>query len=636
MIAISCENLSLAFGVDVLFDKVSFALQNGDKLGIVGVNGAGKSTLVKILAGELEADSGKVYLARGFSVGYLAQNPDFESDNTVLDEMMLAFSDLIAEEKAIEEIRRSAENGSEEDALRYTERYEAFIKNGGLEYAARAKSVLLNLGFDNRYHTMPIRQLSGGQKTRVALAKLLLSEPDIIMMDEPTNHLDIENIEWLEKFIKQCTKTVIVISHDRFFLCRTTNKTLELENGRAKLYDGNYDVFAAKKKKEREVLAHQYKNQQKEVSRLEGIIEQQRRWNREKNIKKAESTQKRLDRMERVSAPERDPENIRFTLTASSESGNDVLSVRHLAKRYPVKALFNDVSFEIKKGDRAVIVGPNGCGKSTLLKIIYGTVPQSGGYVDYGYNVRVGYYDQEHHNLSSSGTVLDELWDEYDQMSETAIRSTLALFLFKGEDVYKDISVLSGGEKARISLAKLMLQRVNFLILDEPTNHLDIASREILEDALLSYDGTILAVSHDRYFMNKLSSRILAFHGTEIFDFDGGYSMYLQYLENQRNGVSDTGATAKAPAMTDAKAQYLANKQASAERRKMEKRLEKLEKEVAEKENRLEENQRLIEGEAALDYQRLSELYAQNEALENEIFEAWEEIERLKAELSQS
>lgn len=636
MIALSCENLSLAFGVDVLFEKVSFSLQSGDKLGIVGVNGAGKSTLMKILADELESDSGKVYLAKGFTVGYLAQNPDFESDNTVLDEMMLAFSDLIAEEKAIEAIRKAAENGSEEDAMRYSERYEAFIKNGGLEYAARAKSVLLNLGFDSRYHAMPIRQLSGGQKTRVALAKLLLTEPDIIMMDEPTNHLDIENIEWLEKFIRQSSKTVIVISHDRFFLCKTTNKTLELENGHAKLYDGNYDVFAAKKKKERDILAHQYKNQQKEISRLEGIIEQQKRWNREKNIKKAESTQKRLDRMERIAAPENDPQNIRFTLTASSESGNDVLSVRSLSKRYPVKELFDHVSFEIKKGDRAIVVGPNGCGKSTLLKIIYGTVPQSSGYVDYGYNVRVGYYDQEHHNLSMGGTVLDELWDEYDQMSETAIRSTLALFLFKGEDVYKDLSVLSGGEKARISLAKLMLQKVNFLILDEPTNHLDIASREILEDALMSYDGTILAVSHDRYFMNKLSSRILAFHGTDILDFDGGYADYLNYLENKKNGVSDGAQTAKAPVMTDAKAQYLANKQATAERRKLERRLEKLEKEVAKKEELLENNQLLIEGEAAQDYERLSELYEQNEALENEIFEAWEEIERLKAELSQS
>ena len=636
MIALSCENLSLAFGIDVLFEKISFSLQDGDKLGIVGVNGAGKSTLMKMIAGEIPSDSGNVYIAKGKTVGYLAQNPDFESENTVLGEMMLAFSGLIEEEKSLEEMRKAAESGSMDAAMRYSERYESFIKRGGLEYAARAKSVLKNLGFDERYHSMAIRSLSGGQKTRVALAKLLLTEPDIIMMDEPTNHLDIENIEWLEKFIRQSPKTVIVISHDRFFLCKTTNKTLEIENMHAKLYDGNYDVFAAKKKKEREVLAHQYKNQQKEIAHLEAIIEQQRRWNREKNIKKAESTQKRLDRLERVAAPERDPSNIRFTLTASSESGNDVLSVRKLGKQYPVKRLFEDVAFEIKKGDRALIVGPNGCGKSTLLKIIYGTVPQTSGVVDYGYNVHVGYYDQEHHNLSDSGTVLDELWDEYDRMTETEIRSTLALFLFKGEDVYKDLSVLSGGEKARLSLAKLMLQKVNFLILDEPTNHLDIASREILEDALSSYDGTILAVSHDRYFINKLSSRILAFDGTSILDFDGNYAEYIAYRENKRNAEEGAANPVKALPMTDAKAQYLANKQAAAERRKQERRIEKLEKEIEAAEKELEANLVEIEGDAAQDYKRLSELYQRNEELEESLLLMWEELEELKALLSNS
>ena len=636
MIAISCDNLSLAFGVDVLFEKVSFSLQDGDKLGIVGVNGAGKSTLMKMIAGEIGSDTGNVYIAKGKTVGYLSQNPDFESENTVLGEMMLAFSHLIEEEKALEEMRRAAENGSVDAAMRYSERYEAFIKKGGLEYASRARSVLKNLGFGDEYHEMPIRSLSGGQKTRVALAKLLLTEPDIIMMDEPTNHLDIDNIEWLEKFIRQSAKTVIVISHDRFFLCRTTNKTLEIENTHAKLYDGNYDVYAAKKKKEREVLAHQYKNQQKEIARLEAVIEQQRRWNREKNIKKAESTQKRLDRIERIEAPEHDPANIRFTLTAHSESGNDVLSVRKLSKRYPVKLLFEDVAFEIKKGDRALIVGPNGCGKSTLLKIIYGTVPQSSGFVDYGYNVRVGYYDQEHHNISENGTVLDELWDEYDRMTETEIRSTLALFLFKGEDVYKDISVLSGGEKARLSLAKLMLQKVNFLILDEPTNHLDIASREILEDALFAYDGTLLAVSHDRYFINKLSSRILAFDGTAILDFDGNYGEYLAYLERKRAAESESVELPAAPAMSDAKAQYLANKQAAAERRKQERRKERLEKEIEAAEKELEANTAEIEGEAAQDYQRLSELYQRNEELEESLLLMWEELEALTALLSES
>ena len=634
MIALNCDNLSLAFGIDVLFEKVSFSLQDGDKLGIVGVNGAGKSTLMKMIAGEVSSDTGNVYIARDKTLGYLSQNPDFESDNTVLGEMMLAFSHLIEEEKAIEAMRKAAEDGSMEAAMKYSERYEAFIKKGGLEYENRARSVLMNLGFGEGYYGMPIRSLSGGQKTRVALAKLLLTEPDIIMMDEPTNHLDIENIEWLEKFIRQTGKTVLLISHDRYFLSKTTNKTLEIENRHAKLYDGNYEVYAAKKKKDREVLWHQYKNQQKEIAHIEASIEQQKRWNREKNIKKAESMQKRLDRMDKIEAPENLPSNIRFTLSAHSESGNDVLSVRKLSKSYPVKKLFEEASFEIKKGDRAVIVGPNGCGKSTLLKIIYGTVPQSSGYVDYGYNVRVGYYDQEHHNISQTGTVLDEVWNDYDRMTETEVRSLLALFLFRGEDVYKDLSVLSGGEKARISLCKLMLAKVNFLILDEPTNHLDIASREVLEDALMNYDGTILAVSHDRYFINKLSSRILAFDKVSILDFDGNYSEYLSYLENRK--APENEAAVKAPVMTDAKAQYLANKQAAAEKRKLERRLEKLEKEIALYEKELEENAQEIETVAAENYQRLSELYARNEELEEGLLSMWEELETLKMALSES
>jgi len=635
MIALTCDNLSLAFGIDTLFERVSFSLQDGDKLGIVGVNGAGKSTLMKMIAGEVSADTGNVFIARDKSIGYLSQNPDFESENTVLGEMMLAFSDLIAEEKAIESMRRDAEEGSVEAALKYSERYESFIKRGGLEYQSRAKSVLQNLGFGEGYHEMPIRSLSGGQKTRVALAKLLLTEPDIIMMDEPTNHLDIENIEWLERFIRQTQKTILVISHDRYFLCKTTNKTLEIENGHAKLYDGNYDVYAAKKKKDREVLWHQFKNQQKEIAHIEASIEQQRRWNREKNIKKAESMQKRLDRMEKISAPENEPIGIRFTLEAHSESGNDVLSVRKLSKAYPVKRLFDEASFEIKKGDRALIVGPNGCGKSTLLKIIYGTVPQSSGYVDYGYNVRVGYYDQEHHNISSSGIVLDEIWNDYDRMTETEVRSLLALFLFRGEDVYKDLSVLSGGEKARISLCKLMLSKVNFLILDEPTNHLDIASREVLEDALMNYDGTILAVSHDRYFINKLSTRILAFDRTEILDFDGNYSEYLSYCERKKADASEE-TDSKPPVMTNAKAQYLANKQAAAERRKLERRLEKLEKEIALCEKELEDNTLECETTASGDYQRLSELYQRNEELEEALLLMWEERETLKSSLLES
>ena len=636
MISISCENLSLSFGTDVLFENVSFSLNDGDKLGIVGVNGAGKSTLFKMIAGLCEPDTGNIYISREKTVGFLEQNPVFESDNTVLGEMLDAFHNLIREEHELEYMRREAEKGNLDAQMRYSSLNEHFIAKGGLEYRARCRSVLGNLGFDEAYHNMPIRQLSGGQKTRVALAKLLLTEPDIIMLDEPTNHLDIENIEWLEKFIASTKKTVMIISHDRYFLCKTTTKTLEIENCHAKLYDGNYDVYIAKKKKDREVLEHQYKNQQKEISRLEAHIEQQRRWGREKNIKKAESSQKRLDRMEKVAAPEHDPQSIRMMFQTASESGNDVLDIRHLSKSYPVKQLFDDVNFELKKNDRAMLIGPNGCGKSTLLKIIYGTVPQSSGVVNYGYNVRVGYYDQEHHNISESGSVIDELWNDYDKLTQTEIRSVLALFLFKGDDVFKDISVLSGGEKARISLAKLMLTKVNFLILDEPTNHLDIPSREILEDALDSFEGTILAVSHDRYFINKLSTRILSFENTTIQSFDGNYKEYLDYKECRKNSEK-TGVTTevlmKTEVMTDAKAKYLASKQAASEKRKLENRYKKLSIEIEKAEKELEENTLESETTAALDHVRLTELYQRNEELEEMLLAMWEERDTLKLEL---
>lgn len=632
MISISCDDLSLSFNGETLFEHVSFSLNDGDRLGIVGVNGVGKSTLFRIIAGIIEASSGSVYISRDKTVGYLPQNPDFESENTVLGEMLEAYRSLIQEEQELETMRQEAENGVLEAAMKYSSRYEKFIERGGLEYRARARSILSNLGFGSEYHDLPIRSLSGGQKTRIALAKILLAEPDIILLDEPTNHLDIENIEWLEKFLSSTKKTVLIISHDRFFLCRTTNKTMELLHKHAKVYDGNYDVFAAKKKKEREVQLHQYRNQQKEIARLEAHIEQQRRWGREKNIIKAESSQKRLDRMEKIDAPETDPSSIRFQFGKTVESGNDVLSVRSLAKGYPVKELFENVSFEIKKGDRAVIIGPNGCGKSTLLKLVFGTIPPSSGVVQYGYNVRVGYYDQEHHNISGANTVIDELWNDYDKLTETEIRSALALFLFRGDDVFKEVSVLSGGEKARLSLAKLMLAKINFLILDEPTNHLDISSREILEDALDAFQGTVLAVSHDRYFINKLSSRILSFNGTSVMDFHGNYREYLAFCEaeRERRGKETPGTVTAAPVTTDGREQYLSAKQAGAQRRKNERRYEKLTQEIEKVEQEIDANTQECETTAAQDHVRLSELYERNIVLEESLLAMWEEAENLK------
>lgn len=635
MISVGCDNLSVSFGGELLFENVSFSIEDGDKLGVVGPNGAGKSTLFRIIAGVAEPDSGSVYISKDKTVGYLSQNPDFESENTLYGEMLSAYSHLIQEENEIERLMREAERGNADSAVKYASRYEKFIENGGLEYRSRSRSILLNLGFSDDDMNIPIKKLSGGQKTKVALARLLLTEPDIIMLDEPTNHLDLENTEWLEKFISSTKKTVLVISHDRFFLCRTTTKTLELESGCAKLYSGNYDAYVAAKKRENEINEHQYKNQQKEIARLESIIEQQRRWGREKNIAKAESTQKRLDRIERISPVRAPSPEIRLKFDVRTESGNDVLKLRHLSKKYSGEYLFNDFNLDVKKKSRIVITGPNGCGKSTLLKVIYGTLPATSGQVELGYNVKTGYYDQEHHGLDDKNTVIDELWSDYDDLGQTKIRNTLALFLFRGDDVLKQVSVLSGGEKARLSLAKLMLADVNFLLLDEPTNHLDIASREILEDALSAYEGTILAVSHDRYFINKLATEIIFYENGSFTLFEGNYVQYLEYKNGFSAAHSDNNQkhAEREEKTSDSKARFIASKQAASQRRKAERRYEKLCADIKNAEEAIDRNSRECETTAATDYVRLSELYEQNAALEESLLEMWDELEKLKSEL---
>ncbi len=624
MISMSCDGISLSYGVLTILDKISFSINEGDRLGIVGVNGAGKSTLFRILLGEVTPDEGKVYLARDKTVGFLAQNAKYESENTLLDEMLLAFSHLKEMEKTLNRLTTLAESGDEDAALRFSALHEEFVAKGGLEYEGRCKGILTSLGFTKEFWDIPITSLSGGQKTRVALARMLLSDPDIIMLDEPTNHLDIASIEWLEKYLAGCRKTVMVISHDRYFLCKVTDKTLEIENKRGKLYNGNYDAYIAEKMRDREIQEHQYKNQQKEIARIEAYIEQQRRWNRERNIIAAESRQKQLDKMERIEAPSRLPDNIRMRFSEAEESGNDVLSVRKLSKSYPGKPLFQGLSFELKKRDRLFIIGSNGCGKSTLMKILNRTEFADSGVFDYGYNVTVGYYDQENQNLTEENTVIDELWNQYSKLTQTEIRNALALFLFKGDDIFKQIKVLSGGEKARITFAKLMLSKFNLLYLDEPTNHLDILSREVLENALLQYDGTIVAVSHDRYFIKKLATRILAFQQDgSILDYAGSFEQYQDYQENY--GKTQAQTTVKEGA-SDSKQQYLKNKQDQAEKRKYESRIRKAREEIAAIEKRLSEVAAEIEANPT-DATRLSELYAESELLEERMMERMEELD---------
>lgn len=632
MICLSCEKLSLAFGTDVILDGISFSLNDGDKLGIVGVNGAGKSTLFKLITGEYSPSEGNVHVDRQKKVGLLKQNACADGDKPIYDEVLTnAFPDLIRREHELEELRKRIEWGETSLSQSYATAEEAFRRDGGYEYRSRAGGILVSLGFPQEEHSRPIHELSGGQKTRVALASLLLSEPDILMLDEPTNHLDIGALNWLEEFLISYPKTVLVISHDRYFLDRVCTHTLDIENKHGKLYNGNYSTFMEKKKKDREVEEKHYKNQQKEIKRIEEYIAQQKRWNRERNIIAAESRQKQLDKMEKLDRPDAPLENIRMTFNKSGEGANEVLVLNKLSKAYGDNLLFRDLCATIMKRDHAFIIGANGCGKSTLIKILAKKLSADSGSVHWGLNTVFAYYDQENQNLDYSKTVLDELWDAYPDLTQTEVRNTLALFLFRGEDVIKPVSVLSGGEKARLTLAKLMLSRMNVLILDEPTNHLDIGSREALEEALMQFDGTIIAVSHDRYFIQKLSTRILCFdleREGSIYDYRGGYDDFCAF----RKRYEKEGSIASTEAPTAAKTDYLNQKKQQAEIRKQKRRYEKALEDAEKLESAIEECDAEAEN-CATDHVKLAELYAKKEEYEIMLLEAYEIIENYEKEM---
>ena len=628
MISLTCENLSLSFGADDILKNITFSLQEGDKLGIIGVNGAGKSSLFSLITGTYTPSDGAVYLARDRSIGLLEQTPIYESERTILEEAYGTFSDLIALEEALEASRKQAElTQSEEDARRFSSLQERFTREGGYEFRGRCRGILKNLGLPEVIWDKPVSTLSGGQKTRLSLACLLLRDPDLLMLDEPTNHLDLDALFWLEGYLKASRKTVLVISHDRYFLDAVVGQVLEIEHGKGKLYRGNYTDFVKQKETDREIAERHYRNQQKEIQRIEAYIEQQRRWNRERNIIAAESRQKQLDKMERVERPDALPQTVRMRFESSGESGNDVLTATRLCQSYPPKVLFENVSFQLKKRDRLFITGANGCGKSTLIKILAGRLTPDRGSVAYGANVRLAYYDQENQDLHPNKTVLEELWSAYPTMTETALRNTLALFLFRGDDVEKKVAVLSGGEKARLTLARLMLNKMNLLILDEPTNHLDIESREILERALLEFDGTLLAVSHDRYFVNKLATRIADFQGGDersLTFYDGSYESFLSY----KKLLPPSEAKASAPASpTASKEQYLSAKRDHAEQRKQERKLQRAKEEIPRVEARIEEISREMDGEAAYDYRRLSELAEEREQAEAHLLALYELVD---------
>ena len=518
MLAITVNDLGVSFGARDVFKKISFALEENDKLGIIGTNGCGKSTLFRVILGELEPTNGNVFIAKNKTVGILTQDCAFEVSDLVgrsaLEQMYAAFPELIHMEKKLGEIEEAmalCTSGDEHMRLseEYHELYTRFSTGGGLDYKSRCAGILLKMGFDERALSLDVDKLSGGQRTRLALSKQLCREPDLLLLDEPTNHLDIETVQVLENYIKSYKKCVLIISHDRYFLDQVTNKTLAMEFGEAKLYGGNYSASMKQREIDREIAQKHYINQQREIARQEAYIAQQRAWNRERNIIAAESRQKMLDKMVKLERPKEAPKPIVIKFRQSIPSGNEVLRVAGLSKSFGTKTLFEDVDFLVRKSERVFIIGKNGCGKSTLMKILVGDVEPTSGVIEAGYNVEIGYFDQQNQNLTESNSVLDELWNAYPEKREFEIRSALARFRFNAEDCEKSVSMLSGGERARLTLAKLILSPMNLLLLDEPTNHLDIMSREALESALDEFGGTVIIVSHDRYLVNKLATRVI-------------------------------------------------------------------------------------------------------------------------------
>jgi len=637
MIILACNEISLSYGTDIILNKVSCNLQQGEKAGLVGVNGAGKSTLFKIITGRLPQDSGDVFISKGLQLGCLDQNSGLDTDRTIRAEMLTTYAALISMEEKLKLLEKNISHERDDERLHsmmkeYDTLLERFSREGGYEYNSRIRGVLRGLGFPDEQFELPVRALSGGQKTRLALAKLLLEEPDLLLLDEPTNHLDISATEWLEDFIKSYKKAVLVISHDRYFLDAVTTKTIELENCECTTYNGGYSVYAQKKAVDRDIQRKHYEQQQKEIARMEAFIEQQRRWNREKNIVAAESRQKAIGRMEKLDAPKKLPDGISIKFSSSITSGNDILSVENLSKSFPGKPLFRDISFSIKRNERIFLLGPNGCGKSTLLKILAGKIEQSDGSFEYGHKIVLGYYDQELEGLNDNNTVLEEVWNDNEKLTHTQIRNALAQFLFTGEEVYKTIGILSGGEKSRVALTKLMLSGANLLLLDEPTNHLDINSREALEEALLAFDGTLLAVSHDRYFIKKLASRIIEMSGNSLEDYRGDYTFYLEHRRQPQDESAGNGQN-----LTASKQERQENKEEKARRRKLEKQLASCEDEISRTETRLSEIEAEMSRDTALsDHVLLSSLHSEQLELENKLEKLYSDWETFSEQLQNS
>lgn len=630
MIVLNCNNIGFSYGTDTIIKNISFSLQENDKAGLVGVNGAGKSTLFKIIIGELHQEDGDLFISKDLVLGYLRQNAALNTENTLWEELLEVFGPLVSMEEAIKKIEREISITVDQEKLNslmkeYGKLTERFSYLGGFEYNSRIRGVLRGLGFLDSEFDCKVNILSGGQKTRLALAKVLLEEPDILLLDEPTNHLDIAAVEWLEDYLKNYKKCLLIISHDRYFLDSVTNKTIEIENKTSTFYNANYSGYVKQKAVNREIQGKHYQLQQKEIARQEAIIEQQRRFNREKNIIAAESRQKALDRMVKLDKPLDAPDKMRMKFNQAVTSGNDVLELDSVSKAYGDKKLFDNISFKIRKAERVFLLGPNGCGKSTLLKILAGRLAASSGKFSFGAKVNLGYYDQEMEDLNEDNTILDEVWSVNQKLIQTEVRSALAAFLFTGEDVFKKISVLSGGEKSRVSMLKLIFSEANFIILDEPTNHLDINSREILEAALADYEGTMLIVSHDRYFIDKLATRIIDIGVKPPVDCIGNYTYFVSHY---KKSISPQNSANEASTISEAKQSRIATKEERSRIRKLEKQLADTEKEISSVEKRLGDIDNEM-AEAATDHMKLIELSEEKNLKEQrleELYALWAEV----------
>lgn len=636
---LACHGISKAFEEKIIVDNGSFHIEDHEKAALVGPNGAGKSTILKMIVGELPTDSGNVILTRGKTLGYLAQHQNMDSSNSIYDEVKSAKAHLIAMEEQLRKIELELKDLSGSELSSRMETYNrltaAFERENGYAYESEITGVLKGLGFQEDEFSRPVSTLSGGQKTRVSLGKLLLTKPDILLLDEPTNHLDLNSITWLETYLLNYTGAVLIVSHDRYFLNRIVTKVIEVEAGQVMTYLGNYSDFSYKKKQLREARLKEYLNQQQEIKHQEAVIEKLRSFNREKSIKRAESREKMLNKIERIEKPQEINTDIHLTLTPSVVSGNDVLSIEHLSKAFPPQQLFSDVSFEIKRGEHVAIIGDNGTGKTTLLKILNGLVEADQGSFTLGTNVHIGYYDQEHHVLHMEKTIFDEISDDYPSLTNTEIRNMLAAFLFTGDDVFKLIGDLSGGERGRVSLAKLMLSEANFLILDEPTNHLDIASKEILEHALNDYTGTLLYISHDRYFINQTATRILDLVNQKFVNYIGNYDYYLEKKEELTAAytssvtVSDSSSSASAP--SENKLSWQEQKEAQAKERKRQNELRKTEERITALEERDSEiDQLMMKEEIFTNSVKCQELAQEKATIAEELeelYEKWEELE---------